>query len=52
VAIKYRLGSVVMKSLCVLVPNAHMEIGQQIVPVIRLSSSTEDGPIGATLVDF
>jgi hypothetical protein len=36
VAIMYRLGSVVMKSLCVLVPNAHMEIGKQIVTVILL----------------
>ena len=38
-AIMCRLGSVVRKSLCVLVPNAHMEIGKQSVPVIRLSLS-------------
>jgi hypothetical protein len=45
------MGYVVIKILCVLVPNAHMGIGQQIVPVIRLTLQistifNHSGPIG------
>jgi hypothetical protein len=49
VAIEHRLGDFVTQSLDTLVPNAHnMETGQQIVSVIRPSSSIY-GPIAGLI---
>jgi hypothetical protein len=48
VTIEHRLGDVVAQSLDTLVPNAHMVTGQQIVSVIRPSSSIY-GPIAGLI---
>jgi hypothetical protein len=52
VAIEHRLGDIVTQSLDTLVPNAYLVTGQQIVPLIRPSSSIY-GPIlaGPNLVE-
>jgi hypothetical protein len=48
-AITYRLGSVVRERLCILEPNAHMDIGKQIVPVIVILSLSTYEPIARLL---